>query len=178
MAPDKESNTLRDESSTVLTTSGGIKLSVRPASPADQQQVLDFLKSLDVQDLRFRFLAAVRPSEEIAQLFTGVDHTRVENLLAFDESDGRIAATAMIAAESSPDTAELAIVIRSDLRYRGIGRALLAHACDFAKTHGFRRLECIESNENRDFVTVEEEFGFDARSHPGDPTLTIVSKEL
>ena len=178
MAPDKESNLLREEWSAQLTTSGGIELNVRPASPADQQVVLDFLKSLDVQDLRFRFLAAVRPSEEIAQLFTGVDHTHVENLLAFDASDGRLAATAMVAAESSPDTAELAVVIRSDLRYKGIGRALLPYACDFAKARGYRRMECIESNENRDFVTVEEEFGFEARSHPGDPTLTIVSKAL
>lgn len=178
MAPDKETSSLLDEESVELTTGGGIKLDVRPASPADQQLVLDFLRSLDVQDLRFRFLAAVKPSDEIAQLFTRVDHTHVENLLAFDTSDGRLAATAMVAAESSPDTAELAIVIRSDLRYKGIGRALLSYACDVAKARGYQRLECIESNENRDFVTVEGEFGFEARSHPGDPTLTILSKDL
>ena len=178
MAPDKESHMVQGEWSAQLTTSDGLKLQLRPVSRGDQRLVLDFLKSLDVQDLRFRFLTAVRPSAEMAQLFTGVDHSSVENLLAFDGSDGRLAATAMIAAESAPDTAELAIVIRSDLRYRGIGRALLAYACDVAKARGYRRLECIESNANRDFVTVEEEFGFEGRSHPDDPTLTIVSKEL
>lgn len=178
MGQDHTSKLLSKAWSAHLTTQSGIKLNVRSASPNDQQRVLDFLKDLEAQDLRFRFLGTVRPSEALARMLTVVDHIKAENLLAFDDSDGRLAATVMIAAEPSPGCAEIAVVIRSDLRHRGIGRALLSHACDFARARGFRRVNCVESSENRDFVTVEQEFGFKSRTYPGDATLTILSKEL
>jgi GNAT superfamily N-acetyltransferase len=161
-----------------LTTEAGMKLDIRSASPDDQQQVLDFLNSLEAQDLRFRFLGAVNPSEALARMLTLVDHINAENLLAFDANDGRLAATAMVVAEPSPGCAEIAVVIRSDLRHRGIGRALLRHACDFARARGFRRVDCVELSDNRDFVVVEQEFGFQSRTDPGDTTLTILSKKL
>ena len=175
MAPD---TTPDGEWSTRLTTNGGIDLYVRPATTDDQRQMLDFLRALSIHDLRFRFLGAVRPSEGLAQVLTRVDDPHAASIVAFDASDGRLAATAMVVGESSPDAAELAIVIRSDLRYKGIGRALLALACDFARARGFQRVECIESSENRDFIAVEEQFGFEVRRHPGDATLTIMTKEL
>jgi acetyltransferase len=177
--PERESSPLLlPEWSAQLVTRDGLKLNVRPASPDDQQLVLKFLGALSPEDLRFRFLAAVRPSDALARMLTQVDHSKTENLLAFDDRDGRLAATAMIAAESSPEIAEVAIMVRSDLKGKGIGWTLLGHACEYAKARGFQRVECVEQSDNRTAVSLEQEFGFESRSSPGDARITILSKNL
>jgi GNAT superfamily N-acetyltransferase len=172
------SKLLLPEWSSHLITRDGIELNVRSAAPADQPQVLEFLNAVAPEDLRSRFLGSVRPSGEMARALTDVDHSNVENLLAFDARDGRLAATAMVAAESSPGTAEVAIVVRSDLKNKGVGWAVLSHACDFAKARGFRRVECLEWGENRAAISLEHEQGFTSRPCPGDATLMILSKDL
>jgi acetyltransferase len=178
MADQESSPLLLSEWSAQLVTRAGLSLNVRPASTEDKAQVRDFLNSVSEADLRFRFLASVRPSEALADALTRVDHEDVENLLAFDARDGRLAGTAMIAAESSPDTAEVAIVIRSDLKNKGVGWSLLSHACDYAKARGYSRVECIEWSENRTALALEQEQGFTSRAYPGDGILTLLSKEL
>lgn len=178
MAIPETAKLLLPEWSAQIVTRDGLQLNVRPASPDDQEQVRDFLDSVSEADLRFRFLAAVRPSQFLAEALTRVDHSNVENLLAFDGQNGRLIATAMVAAATSPDTAEIAIVVRSDLKNKGIGWALLGHACDYATARGFRRAECIEWSENRMAVALEQEQGFTSRECPGDATLRILSKEL
>ena len=171
-------NLMLSEWSAVLVTRDGSRLNVRPASSADFHEVSEFLKAVTAEDLRFRFLNAVTPSEALTRMLTRVDHSNVENLLAFDASDRRLVATAMVAVGSSPEIAEVALVVRSDLKGKGIGWALLAHACDYARARGFRRLECIEWSENRTAISLEHELGFRSRSCPGEATLTILSKDL
>ena len=178
MTARQERQALLGEWSAQLVTRSGIHLNVRPSAPDDQQQILEFLKAVTPADLRFRFLAAVRPSDALARLFSNVDHSNIESLLAFDAGDARLVAIAMIASEGPTSTAEVAIVVRSDLKNKGIGWTLLAHSCAFAMARGFKRVECIESSENRTAVSLEEEMGFQSRSCPGDATLTILSREL
>ena len=178
MKAQQTSTLLLNEWSAKLATRGGIALNVRPASPDDREQVLEFLADVQPEDLRFRFMAAVRPSEALAQTLTMVDHRDAENLLAFDEADGRLAASAMIALEGGTDVAEVAIVVRSDLKNKGIGWTMLNHACDYARIRGFRRVECMELSENRAAVEVEHELGFKSLPCPHDATLTLLSKDL
>ena len=99
-----------------LTTRSGASLRVRPASPDDRDKVGKFLQSVDAGDLRFRFLSSVKPSEAIARILTDVDHSKVENLIAFDANDNFVAATAMIGESDSPEVAEAAVLVRSDLK--------------------------------------------------------------
>jgi len=161
-----------------LTTRSGASLRVRPASPEDRDKVGKFLQSVDAGDLRFRFLSSVKPSEAIARILTDVDHSKVEDLIAFDANDDSIAATAMIAESDSPKVAEAAVLVRSDLKNRGIGWAMLTEACNYAQAKGFRRIDCIESSSNLKAIELEEEQGFVARVHPGNATITILSKSL
>ena len=169
---------LLSEWTSKLTTRSGASLRVRPASPEDRDKVGKFLQSVDAGDLRFRFLSSVKPSEAIARILTDVDHSQVEDLIAFDANDNSVAATAMIAKSSSPEVAEAAVLVRSDLKNRGIGWAMLREACNYAKAKGFRRIECIESSSNLRAIELEEEQGFVARVHPGNATITILSKDL
>jgi GNAT superfamily N-acetyltransferase len=171
------STLLLNEWSAQLVTRGGTALNVRPASPDDGEQVREFLDSLQPEDLRFRFLAAVRPSEALAQTLIRVDHRDTESLLAF-EADGRLAASAMIAMEGAPEVAEVAVVVRSDLKNNGIGWTMLSHACDYARMRGFRRVDCMELSDNRTAIELEHRQGFKSLACPHDATLTVLSKDL
>jgi acetyltransferase len=159
-------------------TRGGVALNIRPVSPGDKNDILTFLKSVNADDLRFRFLSAVQPTEALARILTDVDHRSAEDLIAFDARDGSIAATAMIADGSSPQVAETAIVVRSDLKDRGIGWVMLQQACDYARERGYRRVECVESSSHLDAISLELEQGFKSHADPRDATITVLARDL
>jgi GNAT superfamily N-acetyltransferase len=170
---------LLGEWSAQLETRTGLKLNVRPAAPEDEELLIDFFDHVAPDDLRFRFLSAVpKVGHELAQDMVRIDHTRTENLLAFDASDRTLVATAMIAADAKLEKAEVAIAVRADFKHRGIGWTLLRHAADYATARGFKRLESIECGDNREAIELEREMGFTATRYPGDATLVLVAKDL
>lgn len=169
---------LLPEWSAELETRSGLKLSVRPAAPEDEGDVTSFFEQATPEDLRFRFLSAIgKVGHNLTGPFVGVDHERTENLLAFGE-DGQLAATATIAVDDRMEDAEVAIMVRPDLKGRGAGWSMLAHSCDYAKQRGFKRIHSVEMGDNRSAISLEKEMGFKASPCPGDATLTMLSKDL
>jgi len=162
-----------------LETKGGLKLNVRPASQDDEAELIDFLGRASPEDLRYRFLSAVgKPGHSLVQPLVEVDHERTENLLAFDGRDGRLVATAMVAADDRLEDAEVAVMVRPDLKGQGAGWSMLAHSCVYAKQRGYRRIHSVELADNQSAIGLEKEMGFTASACPGDPTLTMLSKDL
>jgi acetyltransferase len=161
-----------------IRTRGGIALEIRPARQEDRQAILKFLEAVTPVDLRFRFLSAVKPSEVLARMLAEVDHQLSEDLIAFDPGDGSVAATAMIARGDADDVAEVAVLVRSDLKNQGIGWEMLRNACDYARAKGYKLAKCVESSSNRRAIALEHEQGFAARAHEGDAQFTILTKSL
>lgn len=162
-----------------LVTRTGYRFEVRPAGPTDEAELGSFFGHVTQQDLRFRFLSAVKQvGQDQIERLTHIDHKSTENFLAFDADAGTLVATAMIAADPAGKTAEVAIAIRSDFKSRGIGWTLLEHATKFARSRGITTLESMESRENHSAIELEREMGFSVRSCPGDPTTVIVSTQL
>jgi GNAT superfamily N-acetyltransferase len=155
-----------------LTTRSGFSFQVRSADDSDEAVLAEFFTHVTPDDLRFRFLSAIKKvSHAQLALLTHVDHRRVENFLGFDMGTGCLLASAMLAIENDLDRAEVAIVIRSDFKNRGIGWSLLEHAAERAAAMGVRTLQAIESQ-------VERDMGFTSRACPGDFTLTLLEKSL
>ena len=170
---------LLPEWAATLTTRSGLRLNVRPASPDDEQELMCFFAKTTPDDLRFRFLSSLKTvGPALAHQLLDVDHRRTENLLAFDAADGRLAATAMIAADERLDEAEVAVIVRSDLKGKGVGWTMLSHACDYARARGLGELHSVELSQNRAAISLEEQLGFTVRQHPDDASLTIVTKSL
>ncbi len=167
------------EWSAKLETRAGVKLDVRPASSEDEPLLTDFFGKLSPDDLRFRFLSMVKEvGPALVHQLATVDHDRTEDLLAFDEADGSLVATAMIAADKDLKRAEVAIAVRSDVKGEGIGWTMLDHACDYAAARGIHRIESVELSENRSAISLESQMGFETRLDDGDAGLTLVSKDL
>lgn len=162
---------------TVLSTWKQFEFRVRPAEPADEERLAEFFTHVSSDDRRFRFLSAM-PKVNHAQLerLVGVDHETSENFLAFDGDV--LVGTAMLAADPGLERAEVAISLRSDYKNRGIGWALLDHLANFARSRGIRRIESVESRDNRQALAVEREMGFTTEPYADDATLVLVSKNL
>lgn len=171
------SSAAQEAGETSLETWKGFSFRVRPAVPEDEKLLSEFFTHVSPEDRRFRFLTAV---DEVGHAFleqlVSVDHDRSENLLAFDGET--LIGTAMLAADPGLQRAEVAISLRADYKNRGIGWALLDHLAKFARQRGIRRIESVESRENRQALAVEADMGFKTESYPGDPSLLLVSKDL
>lgn len=177
-SPDQPIPLLLAEWSARIATRDGLDLNVRPASLDDQQALAEFFGQLSPQDLRFRFLSAMKQvTPGLARQLVDIDHTQTENLLAFDSKD-RIVATAMIAAPNGMDDAEVAVAVRSDLKGHGIGWSMLENACDYARSRGIKAVHSMQLSEDRAAISLEREMGFRARPCPDDMSLTILTKDL
>lgn len=160
-----------------LTTWKNFTFTVRPARPDDEAQLADLFNRVTPEDRRFRFLSGVeRVTKPFLERLTQVDHDRTEDFLAFDEDT--LIATAMMAADSKRERAEVAISIRSDYKDRGIGWALLDYVAKAAREREIGILESIESRENRKAISLEREMGFEVIPYPEDATLVLVQKKL
>ena len=84
----------------------------------------------------------------------------------------------MIAADEKLEDAEVAVMVRPDLKGRGVGWSMLAHSCDYAKERGYRRIHSVELGDNSRAIALEKEMGFVAGLCPGDASLTVLSKSL
>ena len=178
-ATDLDPQNLLPQWSAQLETKGGLKLNVRPAAPEDEAEMTRFLQDVSPEDLRFRFLSAVgKVGHSLVRPLVEIDHERTENLLAFDSCDGRLVATAMIAADDKMEDAEVAIMVRPDLKGRGAGWSMLAHSCDYAKERGYKKVHSVELGDNSGVIALEKEMGFVASPCPGDASLTMLSKTL
>lgn len=170
---------LLSEWSAELTTQSGVRLNVRPAAPEDETRLGEFFANVTPEDIRFRFLSAMRRvgHEQLHEL-VAVDHMRTENFLAFNASGRKLLATAMLAADPSLEKAEVAIAVRADMKHCGIGWTMLQYLADYAEARGIKAIESIEYRDNREAIALEREMGFTATTCPGDATLVLVRKVL
>ena len=107
-----------------------------------------------------------------------VDHDHKEDYIALDIDDKTIIASAMIGANEDKSEAEVAIVVRSDYKHRGMSWTFLEYVIDEARRSGIRKLQSIESRSNHAAITLEKEMGFSARSYPGDASLLLLEFDL
>lgn len=162
-----------------LTTRDGFEIYVRSANPDDEAALAEFFAHVTPEDMRFRFLTAIRKVDhERLVAMTNVDHKRTENFLAFERGSTNVIATAMLAADAALEKAEVAIAIRPDYKHRGVSWTLLEHVARFARAKGYKSIESIESRDNHAAIELEREMGFTALPCPGDPTMVIVRAML
>jgi len=175
---DQPAPALLPEWAATITTRDGIGLNVRPASPDDEQALTKFFGQVSQQDLRFRFLSAMKQvAPGLARQLVDIDHRQTENLLAFDDKD-QLVATAMIAASNGTNDAEVAVAVRSDLKGHGIGWSMLGQACHYARSRGFKTLHSVQLSDDRAAIALEQEMGFRARPCADDMGLTILTRDL
>ncbi len=157
----------------------GVRYRIRPIKPADIALYPDFLARIEPDDVRLRFLAPRKTfPDEMLKRLTQLDYDRDMAFLALEADGGALAGVARLSCDPDRSKGEYALLVRSDLKGRGLGWALLEQIVAFAKAEGIGRVEGIVLAENQAMLRMCEEFGFSI-SHPADqPGLAFVALDL
>jgi len=142
----------------------GETIVVRPIRPEDEAQHRAFVEKLAPGDLRLRFFYSRRdlPRSELARL-TQIDYAREMAFIAVRPlADGREETIGVVRAIADPDNieAEFAVVVRSDLKGRGLGRLLLEKMVAYLRSHGTQRVVGLVMRENVAMRALSQALGF------------------
>jgi acetyltransferase len=145
----------------------GRRILLRPIRPEDEPNHQRFFTHLSKEDIRFRFFGVVKALDhsQIAR-YTQIDYDREMAFVAICElGDGGPETLGVVRAITDPDNrhAEFAIIVRSDMKGKGLGRRLMRKIIDYCRIRGTGALvgEVLEYNER--MLALAREFGFELR---------------
>ena len=151
-------------------TAGDQVLELRPVKPEDAPRLMDLVARTDPEDVRLRFRAGLRRLPEAwAARLSQIDYDREMALAAIDAA-GDIVGVARLAADPEGETAEFALLVRTDHQQRGLGHGLMDALIAYARRRGLSQLWGSIGRENRRMISLARELGFVLAADP-DPAL-------
>src|SRR6202035_564850 len=87
------------------------------------------------------FFAPMRQfTHEFIARLTQLDYARAMAFVAFDEASNELVGVVRVHSDSIYESGEYAILLRSELKGRGLGWALMQLIIEYAKSEGLKRL--------------------------------------
>lgn len=152
---------------------------VRPVRPEDEGLFLAFLKRVTEADLRLRFFAPVRDfSHSFLARLVQIDYARAIAFVALDVERGEMLGVARLHADHNLERGEYAILLRSDMKGRGLGWALMELIIAWSRAEGLRAVEGQVLRANTTMLELCRKLGFEIRTDPDDPDIKEVSLPL
>ena len=139
-------------------------ITIRPIRAEDEAAHGEFVASLRPEDQRLRFFNA-RPApgpEELARL-THIDYAHEMAFVAVRtrrDGSAQTLGVARAVLDAGHVDAELAIIVRSDMKKQGLGRLLLGRLIAFSSAAGTRRLIAFVLHENLAMRKLAKSYGF------------------
>ncbi len=150
----------------------GRELVLRPIRPEDEPQHARFLARVDPEDLRLRFFTAVRAfSHSQLARFTQIDYDREMAFIATARDGGGAEETlGVVRAIADPDRtrAEFAILVRSDIKGKGLGSLLMEKMGRYCRARGIGELVGDVLATNQRMLALARDVGFEI-GPSGDP---------
>lgn len=117
---------------------------LRPIRSDDAAAYAAFIEKTEAPDIEFRFFRRLRrlPARDLAR-YTQIDYDREMAFVAATPagpSAGEISGEVRAFTYPDGSTAEFAILVRSDVQRRGLGRALLGKMIDYCRSRGVAAL--------------------------------------
>jgi acetyltransferase len=152
---------------------------VRPIRPEDEPLIHEFLRHVTAQDLRLRFFAPMKQfTHEFIARLTQLDYARAMAFVAFDETSGDLVGVVRIHSDSVYETGEYAILLRSDLKGRGLGWALMQLIIEYAKSEGLKIISGDVLAENTVMLDMCRSLGFEVKTDPVEQNICKVKLSL
>ena len=162
---------------TEIRTADGMVYAVRPIRPEDEPALRRFADEVDIGDLWHASIAPLRErTHETAARLSQIDYDREMTMLAWEGT--RIAGLARSAADPDFEAADAAVIIRADLREKGLAMQLLQALLVAIATQGARRAVLVYPSDLGSLQRISAELGFTAAPSPDDPATTRASKVL
>jgi acetyltransferase len=148
----------------------GTKILVRPVRPEDEALYGPFFADVTAEDLRLRFFAPVKEfGHTFIARFTQIDYARAMAFIAIEESSGKMLGVVRLHADANYERGEYAILVRSDLKGRGLGYLLMQLIIEYARTEKLKTIEGQVLSENTTMLVMCRELGFEIQPDPNDP---------
>jgi acetyltransferase len=153
----------------------GTAIFVRPVRPEDEPLYRAFFAGVTPRDLRMRFFAPVKEfSHAFTARFTQIDYARAMAFVAIEESSGKLLGAVRLHANADYDTGEYAILVRSDLKGRGLGWLLMQMIIEYARAEGIGTIEGQVLRENTSMLAMCRQLGFQIAADPDDVGICVV----
>jgi acetyltransferase len=153
----------------------GTGILVRPVRPEDESLYGPFFAAVTQQDLRLRFFAPVKEfGHTFIARFTQIDYARAMAFIAIEASSGKLLGVVRLHADANYEHGEYAILVRSDLKGRGLGYLLMQMIIEYARAEGLKAIEGQVLSENTAMLEMCKELGFHLASDPDDPDTCLV----
>ncbi|MDP3852433.1 bifunctional acetate--CoA ligase family protein/GNAT family N-acetyltransferase [Phenylobacterium sp.] len=159
-------------------TVGVEALIVRPVRPQDGPGLAQMVEKSAPEDVRLRFRSGLRTLPQgWPERLSQIDYDR-EMALVAEAPDGSILGVARLVGDPEGDTAEFALMVRSDHHDRGLGRLLLAALLEHAQSRGLREVWGDVARDNARMLTMAAAFGFERHAAEGDFSRVRLVKTL
>jgi acetyltransferase len=142
---------------------------LRPIRPEDETLHARFLARVEQADLQLRFFHAVRdfPHAALARL-TQIDYDREMAFIAWSpEEGGETLGVARAIADPDRASAEFAILVRSDLKSKGLGAMLMNKLIRYCRESGIRQLVGDILAANGPMLALARSLGFELTAGAG-----------
>ena len=155
---------------------------LRPIRPDDAAALEDLLAKSTLDDTRLRFFAPLRKlaPRQLVRM-TQIDYDREMTLVLMARSGPsapELIGVVQLLGDPDNERAEFAILVRSDLHRRGIGRLLMTRLIDYAQTRGLSELFGHVLRENVPMLRLCEDLGLRVSTTPDKFDTVLVDLQL
>ena len=147
----------------------GLKVLLRPIRPEDAPAQHEFHDKCSPQDMELRFFHRVRMLShlEMARL-TQIDYDREMAFIATapkeDGSGWETFGTVRTFTDLDNETAEYAVLVRSDIKRQGLGRKLMEKMVRYCRSRGTRQIVGRVRHDNKAMFELIRSLGFESNS--------------
>ena len=157
----------------------GWRVFVRPIRPEDEPLIHEFLRHVTSHDLRLRFFAPMKEfTHEFIARLTQLDYARAMAFVAVDETTNEVLGVVRIHSDSIYESGEYAILLRSDLKGRGLGWGLMQLIIEYAKSEGLKVIAGDVLQENTVMLEMCRNLGFEIKGDPHEHGICNVKLKL
>ncbi|GAB2800539.1 bifunctional acetate--CoA ligase family protein/GNAT family N-acetyltransferase [Halomonas shantousis] len=159
----------------VIETRNGQRYFLRPIRPEDEGALVDMLRHSSPDDVRLRFFGAIRGFDHaFAARLTQIDYDREMAFVAMPPDRQEIVGVVRLSADPDKESAEFAIMVRSDMKGTGLGYRLMQQILAYARDSGIRQVFADILRENQAMRQMAEELGFVVQPmEDGADTVTV-----
>lgn len=162
-----------------LEVKDGWRVFVRPIRPEDEPAIHEFLRHVTSHDLRLRFFAPMKEfTHEFIARLTQLDYARAMAFVAVDEITDEVLGVVRIHSDSIYESGEYAILLRSDLKGKGLGWALMQLMIEYARSEGLKVIAGDVLQENIVMLGMCRDLGFEVKADPQEHGICNVKLRL
>ena len=162
---------------TRLRTREGQSFAARPIKPEDEPALRRFADEVDTSDLWHPAFAPLRErTHQTAARLSQIDYDREMTMVAWEGE--RMAGLARSTADPDFESAECAVIIRNDLREKGLATRLLQALLEAIATQGVCQAVLIFPAGRPRLLNMSAELGFQSAPLPADASIVRAIKTL